>query len=124
MVLQDQYFLAFQPFAASHPAETWIVPATHQPFFTRACPETLAALASALLETLRRLSYGFDDPDFNYVFHTSPVSLESSAPEYWHWYVQLLPRMNTTAGFELGTGIQINTMPPEMAAQIMREAPP
>lgn len=122
MVLEDQHCKVFQPFAASCPAETWIVPASHQPFFSQASPEMLTALATALLETLSLLRSGFDDPDFNYVFHTGPCGPNDTLPEYWHWYVQLLPRFNVTAGLGLGTGIQINTLPPEMGAQIMRQA--
>jgi UDPglucose--hexose-1-phosphate uridylyltransferase len=122
VVFQEQQFIVFHPFAASRPAETWIVPSEHQPSFAQASGEDVTGLASALLRTLKKLSVGFGDPDFNYVLHTSPKSAENQHPECWHWYLQIIPRMSTAAGFELGSGIFINTMPPEETASIMREA--
>lgn len=122
VVLHEQQFVVVHPFAASRPAETWVVPITHQPSYAEASGEVVAGLGSALLRTLKKLASGFSDPDFNYVLHSSPKSAENQPPEYWHWYLQIFPRMTTAAGFELGSGIFINTMPPEQTAAIMREA--
>lgn len=121
VVFQEQQFIVFNPFAASRPAETWIVPTEHQASFAQASGEDVTGLASVLLKALKKLSVGFGDPDFNYVLHTSPKSAENQHPEYWHWYLQIIPRMSTTAGFELGSGIFINTMPSEQTAAIMRD---
>lgn len=123
VVFQDQQFIAFHPFAASRPAETWVVPVMHQPSYAQANGEVLTGLGSILLRTLQQLNAGFNDPDFNYVLHSSPKSAGNQPPEHWHWYLQIIPRMTTAAGFELGSGIFINTMPPEQTAAIMREAP-
>jgi UDPglucose--hexose-1-phosphate uridylyltransferase len=39
----------------------------------------------------------------------------------FHWHVEITPRLSTPAGFELGTSIYINTVPPEDAARYLRE---
>jgi UDPglucose--hexose-1-phosphate uridylyltransferase len=38
----------------------------------------------------------------------------------FHWHVHVLPKLTTQAGFELGTGVLINVVPPEQAALDLR----
>ena len=123
VVFQDRQFIVFHPFASSRPAETWVVPINHQASYAQASGEVVSGLGNTLLRALKMLASGFSDPDFNYVLHTSPKAAESPPPEYWHWYLQIIPRMTAIAGFELGSGIFINTVPPEQTAAVMREAP-
>ncbi len=120
VVWQDDRFVVFHPFAAARPAETWIVPLEHEATFGRADDGTLGGFASVLARTLRQLSDGFGDPDFNYAIHSAPRG-EEDRP-YWHWHLQLMPRISKAAGFELGSGIYINVAPPEATAEIMRSA--
>jgi UDPglucose--hexose-1-phosphate uridylyltransferase len=121
VVFQDEQFTVFHPFAASRPAETWIVPSEHRPSFEQVGDEELTKLASVALKILQLLRSSFGDPDFNYILHTSPRGAAHESPEYWHWYLQIIPRITTAAGFELGSGIHINPMPPEQTAEIMRQ---
>ena len=57
--------------------------------------------------------------DFNYVIHTAPVKDEQE--DYYHWHLQVIPRLTTPAGFEMGSGIFINVSFPEETAQFLRE---
>jgi UDPglucose--hexose-1-phosphate uridylyltransferase len=41
--------------------------------------------------------------------------------EYFLWYIRILPRLATPAGFELGSGMSINTVMPEDAAAFLSE---
>ncbi|MFQ5691552.1 MAG: hypothetical protein ACE5IM_00715, partial [Nitrospinota bacterium] len=59
-------------------------------------------------------------PAFNYVIRTVPVS-EEGAPHYV-WHVEIVPRVTTPAGFELGSGISINASAPEKDAPLLRGA--
>ncbi len=45
---------------------------------------------------------------------------------YYHWYLSVIPRLTKTAGFELGSGMYINTTLPEANAEFLRNvaAPP
>jgi UDPglucose--hexose-1-phosphate uridylyltransferase len=52
------------------------------------------------------------DVPYNIVFHSAPYR----APEPYHWHVHVWPKVTTLAGFELGTGVAINIVPPETAA--------
>ncbi len=113
-------FVVFQPFAASFPGETWIVPSRHRPAFVQVSEDELLRFASTLRTTLRQMGDAFGDPDFNYVLQSGP----SDADPSWHWYLQLIPRLTKLAGFELGSGVHINTMAPEDGAAAMRAAGP
>ncbi len=121
IVYRGADLVVFHPFAASYPAETWIVPLIHRASFGQATGDELRAVAAALGRTLRQLRAGFGDPDFNYMIHSAPRGQEESPSQ--HWYVQIVPRMSRAAGWELGTAMSLNPMAPETAARIMREAP-
>ena len=40
-----------------------------------------------------------------------------------HWHLEVMPRLTVFAGVELGAGIYVNPLPPEQAAQSLRQAP-
>lgn len=121
VVFRDDKFVVFHPFAAARPAETWVIPLAHQAALHQLSDESAMAFARVLRRTLRQLSTGFGDPDFNFAVH-SAAKPDADKP-YLHWYLQLMPRLSKPAGFELGSGIFINTSPPELTAEQMRSAP-
>jgi UDPglucose--hexose-1-phosphate uridylyltransferase len=65
------------------------------------------------LSALGRLRAVLGDIAYNLVFHSAPYR----APEPYHWHVHVVPKLTTVAGFELGTGVLINIMNPEQAAE-------
>ena len=67
---------------------------------------------------LRKLYIGLRDPDFNYVIRSAP--LQDDGRNYLHWYVTIVPRVTRSAGFELGSGMFINTTLPEESAAFLR----
>jgi len=76
--------------------------------------------ARILKDTLRRLLLTIPDMPFNYYIHTSPINTKNEY-RYYHWHLEIMPRLSKPAGFEWGTGFYINPMPPEKAAAILRE---
>jgi UDPglucose--hexose-1-phosphate uridylyltransferase len=118
VVLETDAFLVFEPYASRWPFETWIVPKQHSSVLTPGGSDQARPLAVALHATLSALYQGLDDPAYNLVLHEAP--LRDSCEDYWHWHIEILPRLSTAAGFELGTGIWINTMLPEEAAAHLR----
>jgi UDPglucose--hexose-1-phosphate uridylyltransferase len=88
----------------------WIFPKRHMPSFANVGDEELSDLAHNLRNTLAKLYHGLDDPDFNLVIRS--VSPYRSRSEYLHWYISIVPRVISSSGFELGSGMHINhTMP-------------
>jgi UDPglucose--hexose-1-phosphate uridylyltransferase len=69
---------------------------------------------------LTRLDRVLDFPAYNYIIHTSPIS--EPAGDYYHWHLEIMPKLTKVAGFEWGTGFYINPTPPEESAKFLREA--
>jgi UDPglucose--hexose-1-phosphate uridylyltransferase len=122
VVQETDDFVVFHPYASRVPFETWIAPKRHQLSFGLVEPPELSALSGVVRQTLYALHSGLGDPDFNYIVHSAPMEDETKA--YYLWHIQILPRLTTIAGFELGSGIFITTMLPEESAAFMREIPP
>jgi UDPglucose--hexose-1-phosphate uridylyltransferase len=118
VVMENEHFLAFCPFAASTPYETWLVPKHHRATFGAVDEDELDDLAVQLRSLLSRLWRLLDDPDYNYVIDTAPQHL--AAVPFYHWHLRILPRLTTPAGFEIGSGIGINVVLPEDAARALR----
>ncbi len=119
VVLETEEFLAFEPFASSAPFETWIMPKKHAATYGNISVDDAKKLANVLSRVMKRLHDGLDDPDYNYMIHTAPFK---NADENWyHWFIRIAPRLNMIAGFELGSRVFINTTPPEVAADFLRQ---
>jgi UDPglucose--hexose-1-phosphate uridylyltransferase len=68
---------------------------------------------------MRRLQLALGDPQFNMVLHSGPPELGDNP--YYHWHIEILPRLGQIGGFEWGSGSFINTVAPEAAAQLLRQ---
>jgi UDPglucose--hexose-1-phosphate uridylyltransferase len=119
IVLQTENFVAFQPFASAYPYETWLMPRTQQASFGRITDRQLDDMAGALWRVLVALRQKLDDPDYNYVIESAPPDQDHR--EYFVWHLRIAPRLGTPAGFELGSGMRVNTILPEEAAGALRE---
>ncbi len=122
VVEESEHFLAFCPYASRLPYEIWILPRRHRAAFEDISPDELGDLARSLRRTVRRLELAFDNLPYNLIWHTSPWTGDFGA--YYHWHLELFPRLAILAGFELGTGYYINPTAPEAAAGALREHEP
>ncbi len=114
-------FVAFEPWAAQTPFETWIAPTFHQGSFGDLADEHVDALAAILVRTLAAVRRACGDPDYNLVLYSAPRNGWDS-DRVFHWHLKLIPRLSTMAGFEYGSAMSINTVAPEHAATAMRDA--
>ncbi len=120
MIEETAQHLAFAPFAARLPFETWILPKCHASHFEETPQEQLEDLASIVQSVIQRLEAAVGRCAYNYVLHTTPFDITASA--HYHWHIEVVPILARTAGFELGTGWYINLVAPEEAACKMRQA--
>jgi UDPglucose--hexose-1-phosphate uridylyltransferase len=99
--------------------------ASRSPFELRVIPRRAAArfeddeAGAAMIRTaMRVLAARFDGPpELNLWIRTAPHGADE-----FGWHVDIAPRLTIKAGFELGTGVDINIYPPERAASDLREA--
>jgi UDPglucose--hexose-1-phosphate uridylyltransferase len=118
IVLETEHFVSFIPYATLTPFSILIMPRRHMACFVELSEAEIADLARNLRRTLGKLYKGLDNPDFNYVVRTAPK--EYMGVKYYHWYVSIIPRLTKMAGFELGSGMFINTALPEENASFLR----
>lgn len=118
IIATNSEFVAFIPYAAHLPFETWLMPRRQQPTLDLLQSEQIRPLAEILKSVLLKLYVGLDNPDFNLTIDTAPRGDEDK--EYFQWHIRILPRLATQAGFELGSGMSINTVMPEDAAAFLR----
>jgi UDPglucose--hexose-1-phosphate uridylyltransferase len=83
--------------------------------------ERLWALSMLLKEVLLKLCTALGDPAYNLTINDVPRGDEDK--EYFLWHIRIQPRLSTPAGFELGSGMSINTVFPEDAAAFLGEVP-
>lgn len=114
-------FLAFSPYAPRFPFETWIVPKRHQCAYEMIEGDQAKALAAVFRRTLRRLNLALENPPFNFIVHSAPFS--ERAADFFHWHIEIMPKLTKVAGFEWGSGFYINPTPPEESAKYLRELP-
>ncbi len=114
--------ISIQPFAPRFPFETWLIPKTHQSSYLDMGDSEYMVLARSIKDTLRRLKAALNDPPFNFILHTRPVSKEHDL--YYHWHFEIIPKLTRIAGFEWGSGFYINPTPPEEAAEYLRKLSP
>lgn len=119
LVFETDTFLAFTAYAGRQPFETWLVPKKHQSRMDRIDSTEVDDLGAILWTVLRKLDAALDEPAFNLVLHTAPFHEPVQA--YYHWHVEVLPRLTQLAGYEWGTGNHVNPILPEDAATVLRE---
>jgi UDPglucose--hexose-1-phosphate uridylyltransferase len=119
IIHQNNGYVAMAPFAPRVPFETWIMPKSHESSF-RPQVNDFSKLAEILQIVLKKLDKLLDAPPYNLIIHTSPLTEDDNI--YYHWHIEILPKLVKPAGFEWGTGFYINPTSPEDSAKFMREA--
>lgn len=118
VVYENEHFLAFCPYASKAAFEVRILPKRDNAYFERITDEEKYACAETLQKVLGALESGLDDPAFNYYIRTAPC--DGQTYESYRWYIEIVPRTAIWAGFELSSGIEISSVPPEDAAAFLR----
>jgi UDPglucose--hexose-1-phosphate uridylyltransferase len=119
IVAQTDHFVAFVLYAAYSPFHTWIVPKRHGVSFLYMNAAERSDLALIIKQVLHRIYVGLNDPAYNMVVQSSPT--KEIGNNYLHWYISVVPRLTRQAGFELGSGMYINTSLPEDCADFLRQ---
>lgn len=120
VIAENDNFVAIEFYASRFPFETWILPKNHQSQFEETTKKNMLLFSEIVFKSLAMLNKTLDNPPLNFYIHTLPVIHKDSAS--YHWHMEILPRLSTFGGFELGSEIIINVMPPEEAAHYLKSS--
>lgn len=132
VVERGEKFIAIKPFASRYEWEVHILPLTHQADFLDVPADDMADLARVMKRTMARLDAVIGGAQYNFFLHSVPHSSSGSKHgvphdrargEYaasYHWHLEICPRTSIPTGFELGSGLFVNTVNPEQAAERLR----
>jgi UDPglucose--hexose-1-phosphate uridylyltransferase len=120
LISETDRFTVLAPYAPRFPFETWILPKQHASHYEDSEPALLDNLAWVLRSTMRKIDKVLERPAYNFIVHSAPV--QEAPLAYYHWHIEIIPKLTKVAGFEWGTGFYINPTPPEEAARFLREA--
>ena len=100
--VETAHFYLFCPRASQWPDEVWIAPKRRGRAFGEITDEEIPDLAMTLSRVLQILTlrHGHIFP-FNFYIYPGG-----------DWYLRIIPRVKSLGGFEIGTGIFVNTQPP------------
>jgi len=118
-IWSNQSFVVFAPWASVNPFEFWIIPKLHHSNMMSMSSVQINDLAETMRICLGGLRSLLNDPPYNFGFHTI---IDEDVKDYYHWHLEVYPKLSTWAGFEKSTGIFINTISPEDAAKELRFA--
>jgi len=112
---------AWCPVGSASPFEVRIAALAGGANFESATDGQILGTALVLRDVLRGLGRALDDPPYNVAVHNaSSMPQTAGGGTSFHWWLEVVPRIAVVAGFELGTGILVNTMAPEDAAEQLR----
>jgi UDPglucose--hexose-1-phosphate uridylyltransferase len=109
----DDDAVLLAPYASRMPYELQLVPRKHERSFAEAASTGAALLHDGLNRLRRHLGA---PPPLNLWVRTAPRGADN-----FHWHIDVVPRLTQLAGFELGTGVNVNIVAPERAAAELRE---
>ena len=126
-----EHFVVLCPFVSRFAGEIEIYPRYHESGFDKLDTSLLAELSELFCRTIIRLEKAVvwmkGSLAYNIVLTTEPFRFirEGSivnTTSFFHWHFSILPSLARAAGFEWGTGLHINPISPEQAAERLRKA--
>ncbi len=118
IVYADERVLVICPYWSGTPFELLAIPMQHGAHLHTAETADLGAVGIGLRNGLASLRAVLGDVAYNVVMHSAPYRAQGT----YHWHAHVYPKVTTRAGFELGTGVNINVVPPEEAATVLAGA--
>ncbi len=119
IIYENKGAIAFTPFVSREPFELRVFPKKHLPYFEDTSVQDLKWVVEALQKALMKMEKNLKDPDYNFFIHTAPILNKKKYSNY-HWHIEIQPKISISAGFELGTGIEITVVDPDEAAKILK----
>ncbi|MEK7192357.1 MAG: DUF4921 family protein [Patescibacteria group bacterium] len=117
IVFENDEAIAFAPFVSRSPFEIRIFPKKHLSYFENTFDSDLDSAVDLLQKSLKTISKKLN-ADYNFFLHTAPIQ-DKDRYRHYHWHIEITPKVSISAGFELGTGVEINIVDPDEAAKML-----
>lgn len=118
IIFENKDFIALCPFVSRDAYEVRIFPQEHRAYFEKTSEKEIESLTEIFQKSLSSFYNKLDNPAYNFYLHTAPV--DGTKYEHYHWHFEIRPKIETPAGFEFSTGVEIATVEPEKAAEFLR----
>ncbi len=122
-IFENESFVCYAPYASKFPYEVKIVAKEKIATIMELKEITIVHLASALNLIFTKYKNTLGEFSFNMIFKNHPYeNCTTTAKEYFRFCINIYPRLAGIAGFELDSGIYINSvLPSEVANKLRRE---
>ena len=115
IIAENRNWACVSPFISTWPYQIRFYPKRHINDISQMSDNDLKDLANIIKRVFNGIYKLFDDFPYNMIYHNFPRS------DFWHFYIELIPRLVTHAGFEF-FGLNVNIVNPEVAARDLRKA--
>ena len=121
-VYENNSMLLLTPYSSQWPYELTILPKHHRQSFGNISEIELKDLARVLQIAIKAVKAQFKDLSYNFWIHSVPDLLGfSRSALFYHWHVDIVPRVKLLGGLELGAGVMVDDLiSPEEAATKLR----
>ena len=120
-------FVAFCPYASSYPFEVIIAPLKNISSLHKCSRNNIDELAKIIDRVFKALSKKLGNFDYNLYFSLPPLNENFENEEYmpyldrnYRFYLRITPRIYRQGGFEISTGMAINSVLPKECARLLR----
>lgn len=117
IIEENNDFVAFTFYAARFPFEVWVMPKSHLAHFEDEKESIIAPLAEIMEKVVAKLGKTLEHPALNFFMHDLPTTIDRA--DYFHWHIEIAPRVSLYGGYELGSGTIIDIISPEDAAEYL-----
>ena len=114
-IYSNNSFVAIAPYASICHGEVWILSKDHTSSITQFDKKKLTDLAEILKKVLKGLGKYFKNPSYKYFLHMSKPN------DYYHFHIEIYPKITHRGGVEDGSGVYINELSPEKLASDLKE---
>lgn len=124
IIYENEEFIVFCPYVSKYPYEMRVFSKVSHAHFNKMPDSSDEFFADVMWTALQKMNVVLDSPPFNMFIHTAPLTDEFGVNihEFYHWHLEIVPHLKIDAGFEIGTGVEINVMDPDESAELLRNA--
>ncbi len=120
VIEENTFYRTYCPDFSQWPYELWIAPKGVGTKFGEVSDEELPDLAQVIQKALQGIRAVYDDPASATHHGAMPFGYNFYIYHGVNWYIRIIPRFIHRAGFELGTGLNVNVVDPAVAAEKLK----